>query len=84
MILDCEKMPGGRVPVPIFKNKDDVHSCGSYRGIKPMSHTMKMWERVVEARLKEELMIFEQQYCFIPGKSTTHTKFALRMLMEKF
>ena len=26
----------------------------------------------------------EQQYGFMPGKSTTDTKFALRMLMEKF
>ena len=38
------------VLVPIFKNKKDVQSCGNYRGIKLMSHTMKLWERVVEAR----------------------------------
>jgi hypothetical protein len=28
--------------VPIFKNKGDVQSCTNYRGIKLMSHTMKL------------------------------------------
>ena len=32
--------------VPTFKNKGDVQSCTNYRGIKLMSHTMKLWERV--------------------------------------
>ncbi|KAK3566785.1 hypothetical protein QTP86_004517 [Hemibagrus guttatus] len=27
-----------------------VESCSNYRGIKLMSHTMKLWERVVEAK----------------------------------
>ncbi|WVZ81063.1 hypothetical protein U9M48_028488 [Paspalum notatum var. saurae] len=34
--------------VPIFKNKGDIQSCTNYRGIKLMSHTMKLWERVIE------------------------------------
>ncbi|KAK3561612.1 hypothetical protein QTP86_010688 [Hemibagrus guttatus] len=41
------------VLVPIFKNKGDVQSCSNYKGIKLMSHTMKLWERVVEARLRK-------------------------------
>jgi hypothetical protein len=28
--------------VPFFKNKGDVQSCTNYRGIKLMSHTMKL------------------------------------------
>jgi hypothetical protein len=28
--------------VPIFKNKGDIQSCTNYRGIKLMSHTMKL------------------------------------------
>ena len=46
-ILDSEKMPEEwrrRVLVPIFKNKGHVQSCANYRGIKLMSHTMKLWE----------------------------------------
>ena len=37
--------------VPIYKNKGDVQSCTNYRGIKLMSHTIKLFERVIEHRL---------------------------------
>ena len=33
----------------IFKNKGNVQSCSKYRGIKLISHSRKLWERVVEA-----------------------------------
>ncbi|KAK3545526.1 hypothetical protein QTP70_008037 [Hemibagrus guttatus] len=86
-VLDSEKMPEKwrrSVLVPIFKNKGDVQSCSNYRGIKLMSHTMKLWERVVEARLRKVVEICEQQYGFMPRKSTTDAIFALRILMEKY
>ena len=38
-----------------------------------MSHTMKVWERIIEARLKDKVEISSQQYGF-----------ALRILMEKY
>ena len=44
---------------------------------------MKIWERVVERKLRSELTFSEQQYGFMPGKSTTdQALFALRVLME--
>ncbi|KAK3523817.1 hypothetical protein QTP70_010429 [Hemibagrus guttatus] len=61
-----------------------MQSCSNYRGIKLMSHTMKLWERVVEARLRKVVEICEQQYGFMPRKSTTDAIFALRILMEKY
>ncbi|RJG15641.1 hypothetical protein D4A39_16580, partial [Alcanivorax profundi] len=70
-VLESERMPEEwrrSVLVPIFKNKGDVQNCGNYRGIKLMSHTMKLWERVVEARLRGEVSICEQQYGFMPRK----------------
>ena len=30
--------------IPIYKNKGDIQNCGNYRGIKLMTHTMKLWE----------------------------------------
>ncbi|KAK3574646.1 hypothetical protein QTP86_011559 [Hemibagrus guttatus] len=45
---------------------------------------MKVWERVVEARLRKVVEICEQQYGFMPRKSTTDAIFALRILMEKY
>ncbi|KAK3545436.1 hypothetical protein QTP70_007637, partial [Hemibagrus guttatus] len=86
-VLESERMPEEwrrSVLVPIFKNKGDVQSCSNYRGIKLMSHTMKLWERVVEARLRKVVEICEQQYGFMPRKSTTDAVFALRILMEKY
>ncbi|KAK3535468.1 hypothetical protein QTP70_016891 [Hemibagrus guttatus] len=86
-VLESEMMPEewrSSVLVPIFKNKGDVQSCSNCRGIKLMSHKMKLWERVVEARLKKVVEICEQQYGFMPRKSTTDAIFALRILMEKY
>ena len=30
--------------IPIYKNKGDPQCCGSYREIKLLSHTMKIWK----------------------------------------
>ena len=59
------------VLIPIFKNKGDAQSCSNYRGIKSISHTTKLWERIVERRLRSDLRFSEQQYGVMPGKSTT-------------
>ena len=69
--------------IPIYKNKGDAQCCGNYRGIKLMSHTIKVWERIIEVRLRDRVEISKQQYGFMPGKGTTDAMFALRMLMEK-
>ncbi|KAK3513818.1 hypothetical protein QTP70_028869 [Hemibagrus guttatus] len=86
-VLESERMPEEwrrSVLVPIFKKKGDVQSCSNYRGIKLMSHTMKLWETVVEAKLRKVVEICEQQYGFMPRKSTTDAIFALRISMEKY
>ena len=72
------------VVVLLHKGKGDIKKCGNYRGIKLMSHTMKLWERVIEARMRKEMMIAEQQFEFMPGRSTTDAIFCLRMLLEKW
>ena len=85
--MESERMPEewrDSILIPIFKNKGDIQSCSNYRGIKLISHSMKLWERVVERRLRSELTFSEQQYGFMPGKSTTDALFALRVLMEKY
>ena len=45
--------------IPILKNKGDILDCNIYRGIKLMSHFMKLWERVIEARLRGIINIRE-------------------------
>ena len=86
-ILDNEQMPGDwrqSTLVPIFKNKGDAQNCANYRGIKLMSHSMKIWERVIDARLRKNVKIGEQQYGFMPGRSATDAIFGLRILAEKY
>ena len=56
------------VLILIYKNKGGAQCCGNYRGIKLMSHTMKVWERIIEARLRDRVEIRKQQYGFMPGK----------------
>ena len=66
-----ERMPKAwrrSVLIPIYKNKGDAQCGGNYRGIKLMSHIMKIWERIIEARLRERVEISKQQYRFMPGK----------------
>ena len=44
-IFRSNKMPEEwrrSILVPIYKNKGDIQSCTNYRGIKLMSHTMKL------------------------------------------
>ena len=40
---------------------------------------MRIWEGIIEARLRDRVEINEQQYRFMPGKETTDSMFALRM-----
>ena len=86
-LLMVERMPEEwrrSVLIPIYKNKGDAQCCGNYRGIKLMSQIMKVWERIIETRLRDRVEISKQQYGFMPGKGTINTTFALRMLMEKY
>ena len=48
-----------------------------------MSHTMKIWEKIIDRRLREETRISEEQFGFMPGRSTTDAISILRFTMEK-
>ena len=43
-----------------------------------ISHTMKIWERIIDRRLGEETSIGEEQFGFMPGRGTTDVIFAAR------
>ena len=44
---------------------------------------MKLWKRIMDARLREIVNIRNNQFGFRPGMSTTEPVFALRQLQEK-
>ena len=86
-LLMGERMPEEwrrSVRIPIYKNKGHAQCCESYKEIKLISHTMRVWERIIEAMLRDRVEISKQQYGFMSGKGATNAIFALRMLMKKY
>lgn len=49
-----------------------------------MSHTMKIWEKVIDLRIKSETSVSKNQFGFMPGKSTMEPMFCVRQVMEKY
>ena len=69
---------------PIYKGKGSVVDCGNYSGIKLMSHTTKLWEHIIENRIREIVELRSIQFGIRRGMSTTEPIFALRILQEKY
>ncbi|XGW13282.1 hypothetical protein V3C99_013707 [Haemonchus contortus] len=82
----------GRIPdawrrstiVPIFKRKGDPMDCSNYRGIRLTAHTMKLYERMVDSRLRGLVPISEKLFGFMPERSTTDAIFIARQIMGKY
>ena len=66
-----------------LQRERDIKDCGNYRGINMISHTMKIWERIIDRRLRKETSIGEGQFGFMPGRGTTDAIFAARQVIEK-
>ena len=86
-IMITETIPSAwrdSILVPIFKEKGDIQECKNYRGIKLLTHTFKIWERVLDRRVRECTAIHESQFGFMPGRSTTDAIFILRQTIEQY
>ena len=86
MIIKRGRMPDEwrkNIIVPIYKGKGDPQECKNHRGIKLLPHVLKLWERGIDARLRELVEIHERQISFRTGKGTTDAIFILRQLMKK-
>ncbi|CAG5056455.1 unnamed protein product [Parnassius apollo] len=68
---------------PVYKGKGSVQDCSNYRGIKVTSHTMKLFERIIDTRIRQKCKVSYSQYGFQPGRGTMDPIFALRILIEK-
>jgi hypothetical protein len=47
-----------------------------------MSHTMKLWEMIIEHRLRGVINVIENQFGFMPERSTMEMIFLIRQLMK--
>ena len=70
--------------VTVYKGKGDAMDCGSYRGIKLLDHAMKVFERVIEKRVRRKVNLDEMQFGFRPGRGTTDAIFIVRQLQERY
>jgi len=70
--------------IPLYNNKGDIQDYNNFRGIKLLSHTMKLWERVIERRLRKDISILENQFDFMPGRSTIEAIYLLRKLISLY
>lgn len=70
--------------VKFYKQKGDILNCENYRGIKLLEHVMKIFEKVLEGRLREIVPIHKHQFGFMNGKSTTDAVFIVRQIQEKY
>ena len=86
-ILEQEEIPEEwchSFTIPTYKDKGDALMCENYRGIRYIEHGMKVWEKVLEKRLKNILSLDKCHFGFIEGRSTTDAIFIIRQLKEKY
>ena len=59
----------------VYNGRGDALACGSYMGVKPLKHAMKVLERVIEGRVRQIVRIDSLQFGFMAGRSTTDAIF---------
>ena len=75
---------GKQTICPVFK-KGDPTKCENYRGISLINHAAKLYERILERRIRAviEPQLGEWQHGFRTNRGTTDMVFSIRQLMEK-
>ena len=62
VIFRTAKMPRewrSSTVITLYKNKGDIQDYNNIRDIKLLSHTTKLWERVIEKRVRKDVSISE-------------------------
>ena len=69
---------------PVYK-KGNKTKCSNFRGISLMSHTSKVYERILEKQLRGhvEPKLGEWQSGFRPGRGTSDMIFTIKTIFEK-
>lgn len=70
--------------VPIWKKKGNPAECSNYRPIRLLSHTMKVFERILDQRIRKIANCTINQAGFVKGCGTTDAIHAARLLIEKY
>uniref|UniRef100_A0A7I4Z3N8 Reverse transcriptase domain-containing protein n=1 Tax=Haemonchus contortus TaxID=6289 RepID=A0A7I4Z3N8_HAECO len=69
--------------IPIWMKKGSFGDCTCYRPIRLLSHSMKIFERIVDSRIRDIVDLTNNQCGFVAGCSTIDAIHAARLLLEK-
>ncbi|VDP04353.1 unnamed protein product [Heligmosomoides polygyrus] len=69
--------------IPIWKKKGSSADSASYRLIRLLSHTMKIFERIVDRRIRDVVQLSTNQCGFISGCGTVDAIHAVRLLVHR-
>ena len=69
--------------VPVYTREGDPLVYESYRANKLLEQQMKVFERVLEKRIRCQVSIDNMQFGFMPGNGTTDAIFIMRQVQEK-
>lgn len=74
------------INISLIKVKLDLLSFSNsgFFVFKLLSHTMKIWEKVVEVKVRSSVSIFENHFRFMLGRSTTEAIHLIRRLVEQY
>ena len=70
--------------VPIFTGKRDPLNPNCSRGIKLLELAFRLYEKILDGRLREVVDIDKIQHGFMSERGTVDAVFVLRRLSEKF
>ena len=57
--------------IPLYKKEGDVQQFSNYRGVNLLSHTLKVWKRILLGRIESETYVYENQFGSIRGRQTS-------------
>lgn len=92
-LLFCKLLDMGKIPeewcniyiLPTYYKNDylGLDDCRNYRGIKIASHTLEVWENVLESRMRKECKLSLNQFGLRADQQLL-TNFALRIECEEY
>uniref|UniRef100_A0A914WXY9 Reverse transcriptase domain-containing protein n=1 Tax=Plectus sambesii TaxID=2011161 RepID=A0A914WXY9_9BILA len=71
------------ITVPIWKQKGSPAECANYRPIRLLSHTMKIFERIIDSRIRTIVQLSVNQCGFVKRCGTIDAIHAARLLFER-
>ncbi|EYC17835.1 hypothetical protein Y032_0029g1898 [Ancylostoma ceylanicum] len=69
--------------IPIWKRKGNPADCANYWPIHLLSYSMKIFERIIDRRVRDIIRVPTNQCGFVPNCGTTDAIYAAPLLIEK-